>query len=41
MKIDGVDYLIDDDSVMSEFEVGKRVCLESHKSGILTVSVIK
>ncbi|MDD2891823.1 MAG: hypothetical protein PHQ95_02555 [Candidatus Gracilibacteria bacterium] len=41
VKIDGVDYLIDDDSETSEFEVGKKVRLESHSSGILTVSVAK
>ncbi len=41
VKIDGVDYLIDDDSETPEFEAGKKVRLESHKSGILIVSVVK
>lgn len=41
VKIDGVDYLIEDDSETPEFEAGKKVRLESHKSGILNVSVVK
>ncbi|MDD5376858.1 MAG: NfeD family protein [Candidatus Gracilibacteria bacterium] len=41
VKIDGVDYLIDDDSETPDFEVGKKVRLESHDSGILKVSVVK
>jgi len=31
-KIDGVDYLIDDDSETSDFAVGKKVRLDSHSS---------
>lgn len=41
VKIDGVDYLIDDDSETPDFEAGKKVRLESHNAGILKVSVIK
>lgn len=41
IKIDGVDYLIDDDSVTPDFEVGKKVLLEGHAAGILKVSVVK
>lgn len=41
VKIDGVDYLIDDDSETPDFEVGKKVTLESHNSGILRVSLLK
>ena len=40
VKIDGVDYLIDDKSETPEFEVGKKVRFESHNAGILKVSVI-
>lgn len=41
VKIDGVDYLIDDDSETPEFESGKKVRIESHKAGILKVSTVK
>ena len=41
VKIDGVDYLIDDDSETPDFEAGKKVRLESHSAGILQVSLSK
>lgn len=41
VKIDGVDYLIDENSETPDFEVGKKVKIMSHKSGIVTVSVVK
>lgn len=41
MKIDGVDYLVGDESETTEFEVGKKVRLDGHNSGILKVSIIK
>lgn len=41
VKIDGVDYLVDDDSETPDFEVGKKVRLEGHNAGILRVSVLK
>ncbi|MDP2103631.1 MAG: hypothetical protein Q8K26_01770 [Candidatus Gracilibacteria bacterium] len=40
VKIDGVDYLIDDDSETPEFEIGKKVRLVSHKSGVLKVELV-
>lgn len=41
VKIDGVDYLIDDDSETPDFAVGKKVRLDSHDGGLLKVSVVK
>lgn len=41
VKIDGVDYLIDDDSETPEFEAGKKVRLKSHNSGIVQVALLK
>lgn len=41
VKIDGVDYLIDDDSETPEFEVGKKVRLESHRAGVLKVELVR
>lgn len=41
VKIDGVDYLISDDSENSEFVVGKKVRLDSHRAGVLNVSLLK
>lgn len=41
IKIDGVDYLIDDDSETPDFEVGKKVRLESHRSGVVMVSILQ
>ena len=41
VKIDWVDYLIDDDCVTESFEAGKKVHLESYNSTILTVSLIQ
>jgi len=41
VKVDGVDYLIDDDSETPEFEVGKKVRLVSHRAGVLKVSLME
>ncbi|MDD2916805.1 MAG: hypothetical protein PHH70_03095 [Candidatus Gracilibacteria bacterium] len=41
VKIDGVDYLINDNSETPEFAVGKKVRLDSHNAGILEVSIAK
>ena len=41
VKIDGVDYLVGEDSETPDFAVGKKVRLESHSAGILKVSVMK
>lgn len=41
VKIDGVDYLVDEDSETPDFAVGRKVRLESHSAGILKVSVVK
>lgn len=40
VKIDGVDYLINEDSETSDFKVGKKVQLESQNGGILKVSIV-
>ncbi len=41
VKIDGVDYLIGDQSVTDEFIVGKKVVLAWHEGGVLRVTIIK
>ncbi|NCP77074.1 hypothetical protein GW819_02495 [Candidatus Gracilibacteria bacterium] len=41
VKIDGVDYLVEEDSETPDFAVGKKVRLESHSSGVLKVSIVK
>lgn len=41
VKIDGVDYLIDDDSETPDFAVGKKVRLEGHRAGALRVSILQ
>lgn len=41
VKIDGVDYLIDEDSVTLDFESGKKVRVDAHSAGVLRVSVVK
>ena len=37
VKIEGVDYLIDEESVTPEFEVEKKVQVKSHNGGVLKV----
>lgn len=39
VKIDGVDYLVDEDCVTPDFKEGEKVQLESHASGIVTISI--
>lgn len=39
VKIDGVDYLVDDDSETPDFKEGKKVRLDGHVSGIVKVSL--
>ena len=41
IKIDGVDYLIGEESVTDEFAPGKKVMLEGHDGGILKVTIMK
>ncbi len=41
VKIDGVDYLIDEESETPDFIVGQKVRLESQSSGILKVSIVR
>lgn len=41
VKIDGVDYLIDDESATPDFEVGKKVRLDGQSAGILKVTIMK
>jgi membrane protein implicated in regulation of membrane protease activity len=41
VTIDGVDYLVDDDCVTDAFAAKKKVRVESHDSGIVTVSISK
>ncbi|MBP8016435.1 hypothetical protein KAZ01_00360 [Candidatus Gracilibacteria bacterium] len=38
-EIDGIDYLIDDNSITDDFESGKKVILKSCKGGLLTVEL--
>ncbi len=41
IKVDGVDYLIDDSSETPDFAVGKKVRLDANHAGVLQVSVLK
>ena len=41
IKIDGVDFLINEDCITSDFEAGARVVIVSHKGGVLTVLLAK
>lgn len=41
VKIDGVDYLIDEDSVTLDFAAGKKVRLDGHDAGVLKVTLVK
>lgn len=41
VKIDGVDYLVNEDSVTPDFETGRKVRLDGHSAGVLRVSVVK
>lgn len=41
VKIDGVDYLVDDDCVADEFAPKQKVRLDGHKGGVLDVTVVK
>ncbi|MDD4152072.1 MAG: hypothetical protein PHR68_05640 [Candidatus Gracilibacteria bacterium] len=40
LKIDGVDYLIDDDCINDTFSVGKKIKIISHKSGSFVVEIV-
>lgn len=41
VKIDGVDYLVSDDSETPDFKSGKKVRLDGHDGAVLRVSVLQ
>lgn len=41
VSVDGVDYLVEESCVTEDFAPKKRVRLDSHRSGVLTVSLLK
>ncbi|MDD5213841.1 MAG: hypothetical protein PHG82_05435 [Candidatus Gracilibacteria bacterium] len=40
IKVDGVDYLVDDDSIVVDFGVGKKVKILEHNSGSFKVELV-